>query len=395
MGFYILKDSDVQSDIAALDRAWSNHHSFVLIADKANVHSAWIEGALQKLPQQMSEQHFGLLTSGSTGYPKLIIGCRRRAEALATLLHDLQLSAKISQTIVSLPLTYCYAFVNQWLWARVNRRQLTLTKGFSEPDQFRNTLQIAENAMLCLVGAQVPLLRQLMDDACFPGILRLHFAGGRFPQEDLDFLGRLFPNALIFNNYGCAEAMPRLTLRRAESANAANNIGKPLPGIELSTDNNGNLLFRSCFSAVAFIDNDKVHIVEPAHWIETGDLGAVTSDGSWEIHGRVHEVFKRFGEKIALSQLLNTVYSAWSGEAAFYRERDSTGEDGCVLVLAPLPDQPQVLNILKSFRVNHTRPHWPLRIEGVNILPKLTNRKVDWRQLAVLDNKIIYWQQRL
>src|ERR1035441_6572038 len=108
--------------------------------------------------------------------------------------------------------------------------------------------------MICLVGAQVPLLAQYYEDHSFPGVIRVHFAGGRFPQERLDEVRRLFPQAAIFNNYGCAEAMPRLTLRRAEAATVAHHIGWPLPGVEMQSDEGSRVLFRSPYGAVALMD---------------------------------------------------------------------------------------------------------------------------------------------
>ena len=72
--------------------------------------------------------------------------------------------------------------------------------------------------MICLIGAQVPLLIEYYAGHVFSGVIRVHFAGGRFPAERLGDLHQIFPNAQIFNNYGCAEALPRLTLRPAEAA---------------------------------------------------------------------------------------------------------------------------------------------------------------------------------
>lgn len=391
----ILRESEVDADIGRLDAAWAEPTTFAFVPDKSVVGHAWIGHALAQLPQDLRTGHFALLTSGSTGKPKLVIGQRTRSESLARVLDQVQLGAEVEETIVSLPLTYCYAFVNQWLWARVNDRRLVQTRGFSEPDHLREALQHADRAMLCMVGAQVPLLRRFMNGRSFPGVVRLHFAGGRFPQEHLDYLATLFPNALVFNNYGCAEAMPRLSLRRALGSNSARNIGRPISGVELKTADDGRLLFRSPFGARAFYDDGGLRLIGDGEWIETGDLGHSTGDGSWELEGRSNEVFKRYGEKVSLPQLLTTVHNAWGGEANFYRERDSAGEDGCVLVLAPHPEENQVRSILKAFRGAHPRPHWPLRIEGMGTLPKLANRKVDTGNLASAADKVVLWQQRI
>ena len=237
--------SEVTADIHRLDSAWQEPETFAFIPDKAGEVHGMIEAALSALPPPYRTGHFALLTSGSTGRPKLVFGARDRSSLLARVLHAHQQSEKVKETVVALPLTYCYSFVNQFLWARLHDRRLVLTHGLTRPDELKSALLKAESAMICLVGAQVPLLMEYYDGSAFPGVIRLHFAGGRFPSERLDDLRRLFPTALIFNNYGCAEAMPRLTLRPANAAEEASHVGWPLPGIEIDTSANGELLFRS------------------------------------------------------------------------------------------------------------------------------------------------------
>jgi acyl-coenzyme A synthetase/AMP-(fatty) acid ligase len=391
----ILFESEAKSDIHVLDAAWSSPETFAFVPDKLAISTDWINAALDSLPNHLKKNHFALLTSGSTGRPKLIVAERQRAESMAQFLDEVQLGAAATQTIVTLPLTYCYAFVNQWLWARVNNRKLILTEGFSDPNALTREFEHAQDAMLCLVGAQVPLLMSLMEKVRFPGIVRLHFAGGQFPQEHLDSIRDFFPNAMIFNNYGCAEAMPRLSVRLADATIPASNIGQPLPGIEFSTDTDGSLLFRSPFCASAFVEEDELTLTEQSAWIPTGDFGRMTDDGSFELQGRTREVFKRYGEKVSLSQLLATVQMSWKGEAALFREKDGGGEDGCVLVLAPHPEDAESRLILRDFRKHHSRAQWPLRIEGSDHIPKLQNGKIDTSGLCALENKTIYWRQRI
>ena len=383
------------ADFAALHEAWSDPKTFAFIPQKTAVSAQWVEAGLATIPAGLQTGHFALLTSGSTGLPKLVIGARARSEALARVLHDAQRSAEVEETLVVLPLSYCYAFVNQWLWARTFGRRLVPTPGFAQPDELLKNLRQAKNAMLCLVGAQVALLERFFAGERFSGVVRLHFAGGRFPEERLDSLRQLFPSALIFNNYGCAEAMPRLTLRQALEKSTANDIGRPLAGIELrAAPESHELSFRSPYGAVGFVDqNQNFHAITDGEWVATGDLASVERDGSLRLLGRAGEVFKRHGEKIALPVLLGTVGQNWPGQAAFYRQKDAAGEDGCVLVLAPHPTEPQLRRVLKGFRDNHPRAHWPLRIESVEVLPVLSSGKPDTGSLAKLADKQLKWKQ--
>ena len=61
----------------------------------------------------------------------------------------------------------------------------------------------------------------------------INFAGGRFPYQELQSIQQIFPNAEIFNNYGCTEAVPRLTVTSSTNMSAHNDIGRPLEGVEL------------------------------------------------------------------------------------------------------------------------------------------------------------------
>lgn len=391
----ILLASEVSSEIRRLDSAWREPETFAFIPDKVGEVQGAVEAVFSTLQHPYDTGHYALLTSGSTGQPKLVFGSRERSESLARVLHEHQQSEPVRETIVLLPLTYCYSFVNQFLWARLFDRRLVLTDGFSRPDELKSALSAAQNAMICLVGAQVPLLMEYYAACVFPGVIRVHFAGGRFPAERLDDVRRLFPKAQIFNNYGCAEALPRLTLRPADAAAEASHVGWPLPGIEISSSAKDELLFRSPYGAVAQADQDGFRVIEASTWVPTGDLGRQSADGHVELMARSSEVFKRHGEKISIPSILGSVAPVWRGHVGAYRQVDSAGEDGYVLVVAPHPEKKEVRGILSALRADFVRAHWPLRLESIDELPFLPNGKVDLQRLGEQDNLRQHWRQRI
>jgi len=390
----VLLDRDVDGGLENLDRAWEQAPTFVFAPEKSGLSRDQLERALSRLPANLRSGHFALLTSGSTGRPSVVVGVRSRSEALVGVLHELQESDPVAETILALPLTYSYAFVNQWLWARRHGRRLVATRGFADVAALGEALRRADQAMLCLVGVQVPLLLRYFRGARFPGVIRLHFAGGRFPQESLDELGGMFPTARVFNNYGCAQAMPRLTLRKAEDADEASDVGFALPGVELRTDAEQQLVFRSPFGAVAVVEGEELALVGPNTWLPTGDLGQRTEGGSWRLIGRASEVFKRHGEKVSLPALSTAIHARWPGQAAFYRERDPSGEEGHVLVLAPPPEEAELRELLRVLRAQFPRSHWPLRVEGLENLPILPNGKVDVASIPA-KQRTVHWYQRI
>jgi hypothetical protein len=70
------------------------------------------------------------------------------------------------------------------------------------------------------------------------------------------------------------------------------------------------------------------------------------------------------------------------------------GENGHIMVLAPHPDKDQLKAIMMELRRDFTRPHWPLRVESTDRLPRLPNNKVDALALAARNNVTVQWSQR-
>jgi acyl-CoA synthetase (AMP-forming)/AMP-acid ligase II len=388
----------IGDDCAARDQvisAWEQSATVALVPEKTSLSRDWIEASLAHLPDPLRTGHFCLLSSGTTGAPRLFVGSKKRAESLARALHRHQQSEPVEETILALPLSYSYALVNQFVWARVFGRRLVPTPGFARPEVLISALANSREAMLCLVGPQAKLLARACRGSVFPGVMRLHFAGSRFPQELLPDLHRMFPNASIFNNYGCVEAMPRLTIRKAEEGSSASDIGVPITGVELSVRPDSSLIFRSPYSAVAYSDPSGARELPADEWLPTGDLASLNERGNWQLLGRAAEVFKRYGEKIALPQILSGVSSAWEGLAGTYRDKDGNGEDGYVLVIAPHPEPPHLQGLLRVFRRSFQRSHWPLRIESIGEMPVSPNGKINPAALPQAAGLALQWRQRL
>lgn len=376
-----------------LAQSWADDESFVFLPSRTGVPLDKLKAALRNVPEQWRLNHFALLTSGTSGDPRLVFGMRERAEALTSVIHAVQDSEPVREAVVALPLSYSYAFVNQWLWARTHDRSLVLTRGFSYLAEFVETLSASRDAMLCLVGSQASILLEHTNSHRFEGIIRLHFAGGKFPQEKLPELREVFPNARIFNNYGCVEAMPRLTIRRAEDSDDPAVIGRPIPGVELSASAQSEIVFRSRYSSVGHLDLATGTPLPSGPWLSTGDLGSPCEDGQWRLEGRSGEVFKRYGEKVSVSRVRSDVSRIWSGQVEGYREKDARGEEGFVLVLCPTPDQTAVDGVLRLMRSSYVRAQWPLRIESVDVMPQLPNGKTDPRGLASAPGRKTHWRQ--
>ncbi len=391
----VLVEQGNPEDFAAFRVAWMQENSFVFISDSASVDRLWLDSAIAALPQEFNTGHCAILTSGSTGLPKLIVGEKKRSERLAQTLHALQRNELATDTILALPLSYSFAFVNQCVWAVTLERQALPTSGFADLQVFESTLAASTASMLCLVGVQATMLVEAFRGRVYDGVTNLHFAGGRFPQSLIPALREMFPGAYITNNYGCAEAMPRLSLREASEKSEGANVGWPLPSVDMRSDEENRILFKSEFGAVAIVESERLTRIGPDDWIPTGDHGTREDDGSWLLHGRANEVFKRHGEKVSIPSILETVTRVWHEEVATYPDVDRSGESGYVLVVAPSPSKANLRAILGEFRTCHARAQWPLRIEACASLPRLPNGKIASTELAAYPELETYWDQRV
>src|SRR5208283_1007246 len=135
----------------------------------------------------------------------------------------------------------------------------------------------------------------------------------------------------------------------ADDENPA-NIGLSLPGVELLSGSDGELLFRSQYRAIAIVEDRRFRRIEDAEWIATGDVGQQQSDGRWCLQGRRSEVFKRFGEKVSISSIHDLVEKVWQGAIGFYRDVDKLGEDGYVMVISPCSSNVELKLILSELR---------------------------------------------
>lgn len=410
-GWELVGDDELAVSREGLTAAWRGDVSILLAPARRGVTESWLREALDRVPPELARGHLALLTSGSTGAPRLVVGEKSRAAALAGVMHEHQSLHDVARTVTLLPLTYSYAFVNQWVWAEVHGRTLEVSPGLADVTATRALLRDGPDTMVCLVGPLFSLLARHIDAAePLASVTRVNFAGGPFPWHEREALARIFPRARTFNNYGCAEAMPRLTITPLDVLAGPGDLGHPLPGIEFSTvptpgeppatpspgeppttPPTGELRFRSKYGAVGMVEDGRWRAIADDEWLSTQDVAALDANGRATLLGRRSEVYKRFGEKVSVAQQLAAVREVWPGQAAAMMERDPAGEPAHVLVLAPEPTDDEIRGVLKIFRARFPRAHWPLRVDSIAALPLLQSGKPDLAALAAA-TRHVRWQ---
>ncbi len=126
--------------------------------------------------------------------------------------------------------------------------------------------------------ALVPTQLERCDPSRFEAIL----LGGAAPLHALP--------ANVISTYGMTE-----------TASGVVYGGRALPGVQLGTDDDGELYLKGPMLLRCFDDGHDPRVTGPdgtPGWLPTGDLGAISPDGHLEVHGRRTEVINTGGEKV-------------------------------------------------------------------------------------------------
>jgi long-chain acyl-CoA synthetase len=132
----------------------------------------------------------------------------------------------------------------------------------------------------------------------FGGRLRVAVTGGAsMPEEVAEFL--LAMGVPIIAGYGLTEAGPVVAGNSIED-NLPASVGRPLPGVEVSLSEDGELLVHSPAVMSGYWKDDALtrKTVDAKGWIHTGDVAEVKG-GRLFIKGRMNEIFAlSTGEKV-------------------------------------------------------------------------------------------------
>lgn len=240
-----------------------------------------------------------LWTSGSTGQPRgvvldwssLLWNARTNASVLGLRESD--------RALVLLDGAYCYALVHQILshimvgGAGVVLRQpvwLEATGRFIERWQ-ATTLAVVPSVLRTLL--ELPRIAETL------GTLRMISIGGAAADEQLlQRAQQALPKVQLVVTYGLTEAGPRVCTRfyHLGEPEEPGLVGQPLPGVEVTIADDGELLVRSPSARAG--DLDERGFSPAPEWVETGDIGRIESDGSVRILGRRKLLINRGGAKL-------------------------------------------------------------------------------------------------
>ncbi|GAB3253156.1 AMP-binding protein [Chitinimonas naiadis] len=324
--------------------------------------------------------YFGLLTSGSTGEPKAIVTSAERLTAGVRAIHQAQSLDTVKSSGVMLPLAYSFACVNQLFWAVLMQRELLLPGPVADLAPGLARLREWGASKLCLVGHQARLLTQHAHSLPpLPMVQVVNFAGAPFPMAQFDALTTLFPNARFYNNYGCAEAMPRLCCREVKaSGEPITLVGQPVGDITLrivgdATDASGQIQFHGSSTALGTLQADGQLSPFDA-WIGSGDMGRLDVEGL-HVLGRHDQVVKIGGERLSLIEVEHAFGQLGARNTLVWLSTDTLPE--AVHVIAQFDAPPALAILLPALRQLLPRPLLPQTIHLARQWHFTGNQKTD------------------
>lgn len=109
----------------------------------------------------------------------------------------------------------------------------------------------------------------------------------------------------IAEGYGQTEVTLCTTLNPAGDIRIG-TVGRPIPGVELRTADDGEILVRARNVCRGYWNNPAATaaLIDPDRWLHTGDLGTIDEDGYLRISGRKKElIITAYGKNISPSEI--------------------------------------------------------------------------------------------
>lgn len=131
----------------------------------------------------------------------------------------------------------------------------------------------------------------------FGGRLRFLISGGApLPVSVSEFFEKF--GILVLEGYGLTEVTAVATVNLPDE-HRVGSVGRPLPGVEVTLDEDGEILIRGRSVMPGYLNRDDLTraAIDPQGWFRTGDLGEYDRDGFLHITGRKKDIIVTSGGK--------------------------------------------------------------------------------------------------
>jgi acyl-CoA synthetase len=157
--------------------------------------------------------------------------------------------------------------------------------------------------------------------------------------------------------------------------------GRPLPGVELRLDEQGQILSRGPDCFLGYTDEDlTASVFDPSGWYRTGDVGQLDDDGYLTITDRISDIIIRGGENISAAEIEELLLGLDGvAEVCVVAAPDERlGEHAAAVLRARPGGTPPTLDEVRAHlgAAGLARQKWPESLHAVTDFPRTPSGKV-------------------
>jgi len=343
-----------------------------------------------------------IYTSGSTGEPKGVMLTHRNmltaAASIVTYLGTVQDDVLLGV----LPLSFDYGLYQLIMATKVGAR-LVLEKSFAYPAQV--LAKVVEEGVTAFPG--VPTIFAVMadmrsiDSYDFSRVRYVTNTAAALPVKHILRLKDIFPKAQIFSMYGLTECKRCTYLPPADLDKKPTSVGVAIPNTEMwivDEDDNkvgpgvvGQLVIRGATVMAGYWEKPEATAkkLRPGplpgeRVLYTGDYCKMDEDGYLYFVGRMDDIIKSRGEKVAPKEIEAVLYSVPGVKEAVVIGVDDEilGQAPKAFVVLEEGAQVEAADLRRECQARLEGFMVPKYIELIPRLPKSGNGKIDKRALA-------------
>ncbi len=338
-----------------------------------------------------------IYTSGSTGVPKgVMLSHRNMLSASVSIREYLQL--RQDDIIISaLPMSFDYGLY-QMILAFLSGATLIVEKDFTWPIQFIKKISAEKATILPGVPTLFSILANHLPKISYDlsSVRSVTNTGAALFARHVNLIQSLFPAATIFSMYGLTECKRCTYLPPKDINHKSNSVGIAIPNTEiwivdeahnkLGPNQMGQLVIRGATVMQGYwnkpVESDRVlkdGLLPGEKVLYTGDFGYLDESGYFYFCGRMDETIKRYGEKVSLKEIEETIYlvPAVNEVAVIDIPDEMLGSAIIAFVGADKNDMHVKNTIVQHCKSALAKTHWPEDVLLMRELPKNINGKLD------------------
>jgi acyl-CoA synthetase (AMP-forming)/AMP-acid ligase II len=329
-----------------------------------------------------------LYTSGTTGRPKGAMQTHGNLTFNAGTVASVFGVTAADRTLVVAPLFHATGIVSQLVGfgahgaARVFQPRFEVTRMREALTAHRITFFAGVTAMIHLMLAD-----PAFDPAGLPALRTVCFGGAPVAEAFLATAAAALPGVTFANVWGLTEATSVVTCALGDEwLKRPWSVGRPVPGVEVATSADGELLVRGPVVTAGYWNRPEAtaETFGADGWLRTGDVGRVDDEGYVQVLDRLKDMIIRGGENIYSLEVENVLaHHPAIAEVAVVGVPDPVFGERVRAVAVLRPGEGLSLEALRDWAGPRLADYkQPAELVTVGQLPRNANGKVMKKRLA-------------